>query len=119
MSVRRAVLRLAYDHHRDLRPLESAQGTPASAKPNREASFVTRHGLDHTRAAATALRPMAPLVSDVVTCDPMLPFHHHSSTRNRAPCPNIATKLRARHAATTAEPFRASAENQILHSSAC
>ena len=56
---------------------------------------MTRHGLDHTRAAATALRPTAPLVSDVVTCDPMLPFHHHSSTRNPRTVPqyrNEATR---------------------------
>jgi hypothetical protein len=44
---------------------------------------VTRHGLDHASAAATPLRPMAHLVPDVVTCDPMFPFYHHSSTRNR------------------------------------
>ena len=45
---------------------------------------MTRHGLDHTRAAAIALRPMAHLVPNVVNCDPRLSFNHHSSTRNRA-----------------------------------
>ena len=60
-----SMLRWTHDHHRDLRPLESAQGAAASAKPNREDCFVTRHGLHHTRAAATALRPMAQLVPDV------------------------------------------------------
>jgi hypothetical protein len=44
---------------------------------------VTRHGLDHTRAAAIALRPMAHLVPNVVNCNQRLSFNHHSSTRNR------------------------------------
>jgi hypothetical protein len=41
---------------------------------------VTRHGLNHTRAIATALRPMAHLVPDVVNCDPIVAFEHHLST---------------------------------------
>jgi hypothetical protein len=77
------MLRWAHDRHRDLHPLESAQGAAASAKPNREDSFVTRHGLNHAWAAATALRPTAHLMPDVINCDPTLSFDHHSSTINR------------------------------------
>ena len=72
------MLRRTHDHHRGFRPLESAQGAPASTKPNREDSFVTRHGLDHTCATAIALRPVAHLVRDVVTCGPVICFDHLS-----------------------------------------
>ena len=44
---------------------------------------MTRHGLNQASAAATAPQPTAHLMRDVVNCDPMLPFDHHSSTRNR------------------------------------
>jgi hypothetical protein len=76
------MLRWAHDHHRDLRTLESAQAA-ASARPNREGCFVTRLGLDHTRLAAIALRPMAHLVPDVLNYDPMVRSDHHSSISNR------------------------------------
>src|SRR5262249_60787075 len=78
-----SVLRWAHDRHRNFRSLESAQGATTSAKLNRDDSFVTRHGLDHTRATATVLRPMAHLVPDVVNGNPMVFFDHYSSTRNR------------------------------------
>jgi hypothetical protein len=44
---------------------------------------VTRQGLNHVWAAATALWPTAHLMPDVVDCDPMVSFDPHSSTRNR------------------------------------
>jgi hypothetical protein len=44
---------------------------------------VTRHGLNHVWAEATALQPTAHLMPDVVNCDPMVSFRHHSSTQNR------------------------------------
>ena len=91
------MLRRAHDHHRDLRPLEPAPGAPALPHHNREDSFVTRHGLHHARAAATALRPTAPLVPDVVNCDPTLSFDHHSSTKNRRAVHQYRNEPPARH----------------------
>jgi hypothetical protein len=44
---------------------------------------VTRHGLNHTWAAATALRPTAHLTPDVINCDPTLFFDCYSSTPNQ------------------------------------
>jgi hypothetical protein len=44
---------------------------------------VTRHGLHHTRTPATAARPMAQLVHDVINCDPMVAFDYHSTTTSR------------------------------------
>jgi hypothetical protein len=76
------VLRWAHDRHRDLRPLESAQGTAASARLNRGDGFVTRHALNHAWTAATALRPTAHLMRDVINCDLTLFFGHHCSTTN-------------------------------------
>lgn len=43
---------------------------------------MTRHGLNHTRAAATALRPMAHLAPEVANRDPMVAFEHHVSTED-------------------------------------
>ena len=44
---------------------------------------MTRHGLNHVWAAATALRPTGHLMLDVVNCDLMLSLYRHSSARNR------------------------------------
>jgi hypothetical protein len=44
---------------------------------------VTRHGLHHTRAAATAPRQMVQLVPNVANCDPRRSFNHHCTTTNR------------------------------------
>ena len=44
---------------------------------------MTRHGLNHVWAAATGRRPTGHLTLDVINCDPMVSFDHHSSTRNR------------------------------------
>jgi hypothetical protein len=43
---------------------------------------VTRPGLSHTRAIATALRPMAHLVPHGFNRDPMVAFEHHVSTED-------------------------------------
>ena len=56
---------------------------------------MTRHGLHHTRPAATAPRLMALLVPDVVNGDPMVCFHHHSRITNWSAayrCRNNATR---------------------------
>jgi hypothetical protein len=45
---------------------------------------VTRHGLNHAWAAATALRPTGPLMLDVVNGDLIVCFGHYSSLRNRS-----------------------------------
>jgi hypothetical protein len=44
---------------------------------------VTRHGMDHTQAAAIELRLMAHVVLNVVNCDPRRSFNHHCTTTNR------------------------------------
>ena len=44
---------------------------------------MTRHGLSHTWAAATVLRPTAHLTPDVINGDPTLFFDYYSSTPNR------------------------------------
>jgi hypothetical protein len=43
---------------------------------------VTRHGLNHVGAAATALPPTGHLMLDVVNCDPVVSCDHYSSMRN-------------------------------------
>lgn len=84
--------------------IETFARAAASAKPNRDDSFVIRNGLNQACDAATALPPTAHLMPNAVNCDPMLPFHH-SARETGAPPANTATKLSHRHAAATAEPF--------------
>jgi hypothetical protein len=43
---------------------------------------VTRHGLHHTRAAATVPQPMAQLVPNVANCLSTVSFGHHVRVRN-------------------------------------
>ena len=107
------MLRWTHDHHRDFRSLESAQGAAAAAKPNREDAFVTRHGLHHTRAAATARRPMAQLVPNGAHCLSTACFDHHSRVRNRhAAAPSHTTASRT---SASDKPLPASATKQIPH----
>ena len=55
---------------------------------------------------------LCPLTSPAIRCSRSTTI---PARETGAPGPNTATKLRARRAATTAEPFRASAKNQEPH----
>jgi len=77
---------------------------------------VTRHGLNHVWAAATALWPTGHLMLDVVNCDPMVSFDHHSSTRNRRSERQYRNEaIRQTYRGFGRTVFPASAKNQIPH----